>query len=124
MIRLSPDGGRFTVALLDPESGNQDLWLSDANGAHATRFTFDPANDSSPVWSPDGRHLARSSNRGRRLPGVPEGGQRVGRGCSAVRVGRVRVPHGLVAGRPHDAPSPDGPEERERRVEPDRRPAG
>jgi Tol biopolymer transport system component len=64
MIRLSPHGGRFTVSLLDPESGNQDLWLSDATGAHPTRFTFDPANDSSPVWSPDGSQLAWSSNRG------------------------------------------------------------
>ena len=64
MLRLSPDGARFAVALLDPESGNQDLWLSDATGAHPTRFTFDPANDSSPVWSPDGSQLAWSSNRG------------------------------------------------------------
>ena len=64
ILRLSPDGARFAVTLLDAESGNQDLWLSDATGAHPTRFTFDPANDSSPVWSPDGRHLAWSSNRG------------------------------------------------------------
>jgi Tol biopolymer transport system component len=64
ILRLSPGGERFAVALLDPESGNQDLWLSDATGAHPTRFTFDPANDSSPVWSPDGSHLAWSSNRG------------------------------------------------------------
>jgi serine/threonine-protein kinase len=33
---------------------------------------------------------------------TPEGGQRVRRGLAAVRVGPVRVPHGLVAGRPHD----------------------
>ncbi len=63
MVRLSPDGRRCAVALLDPESGNQDLWLSDATGGNPTRFTFDPGNDSMPVWSPDGRRLVWASNR-------------------------------------------------------------
>ena len=60
-----------------PESGNQDLWLSDATRAHPTRFTFDPANDSSPSGP---RTAATSPGRptGTRLPGVPEGSQRVG----------------------------------------------
>src|SRR5262249_33882363 len=29
-----------------------------------TRFTFDPADDGNPVWSPDGTHVVWDSNRG------------------------------------------------------------
>ena len=41
--------------------GNTDLWLIDAT--RTTRFTFDPASDRYPVWSPDGRRLVFSRFR-------------------------------------------------------------
>ncbi len=63
MVRLSPDGRRYAVSRLDSESGYGDIWVSDATGGNATRLTFDPGNDSFPVWSPDGDHLAWASNR-------------------------------------------------------------
>jgi Tol biopolymer transport system component len=40
---------------------NLDIWLLD--GTRATRLTFDPANDFSPVWSPDGAQVAFDSGR-------------------------------------------------------------
>jgi Tol biopolymer transport system component len=41
--------------------GNQDLWLLD--GARASRFTFDPAGDIFPLWSPDGTRIVFTSAR-------------------------------------------------------------
>jgi Tol biopolymer transport system component len=63
MLRLSPDGQRFAVSVVDLDTGTGDLWVSDAKGANPARFTFDPANDAMPVWSPDGGRLAWTSNR-------------------------------------------------------------
>ena len=41
-----------------------DIWLVDLNrGGVASRFTFDPALDLDPVWSPDGDTVLFSSNR-------------------------------------------------------------
>ncbi|MEQ1731816.1 MAG: hypothetical protein ABL982_25875 [Vicinamibacterales bacterium] len=58
-VRLSPDGTRVIVSRL--VDANLDLWLLE--GARTTRFTFDPANESFPVWSPDGATLAFNSQR-------------------------------------------------------------
>ena len=60
---LSADDRRLAVARRDPQNGNSDLWLSEASGKSVTRFTFDPANDDFPIWSPDGQRIFWTSNK-------------------------------------------------------------
>jgi dipeptidyl aminopeptidase/acylaminoacyl peptidase len=56
---LSADGSR--VAFQRVVQNNLDVWLMDLVRANVTRFTFDPALDTSPVWSPDGLRIAFGS---------------------------------------------------------------
>jgi Tol biopolymer transport system component len=58
---LSPDGTRVAVEVT--EAGNTDIWIRDLAHGTNSRFTFDPATERAPVWSPDGRFLVFSSNR-------------------------------------------------------------
>jgi Tol biopolymer transport system component len=58
-LRLSPNGRRAAVRLM--VQGNEDLWLLD--GTRTSRFTFDPANERNPTWSPDGSRVVFSSDR-------------------------------------------------------------
>jgi eukaryotic-like serine/threonine-protein kinase len=58
---LSPDGRR--VAVQRRESGNTDVWLLETVRGIRSRFTFHPASDTFPIWSPDSRRIAFGSNR-------------------------------------------------------------
>jgi Tol biopolymer transport system component len=60
-IWLSPDEKRVAVERL--EKGSGDIWLIDIARNTPTRFTFDPAWDLAPVWSPDGSRIVFSSVR-------------------------------------------------------------
>ncbi|HTA47012.1 MAG TPA: protein kinase [Bryobacteraceae bacterium] len=71
VLHLSPDGTRIAVSKFDPVSYNTDIWLVDLRSGANTRFTFDPAYDSNPVWSPDGKRVIFVSTRGG-TPGLYE----------------------------------------------------
>ena len=60
--RLSHDGRRVAYHVEDRQERG-DIWIYDLARRVSNRFTFDPANDFDPVWSPDDTRLVFSSNR-------------------------------------------------------------
>jgi Tol biopolymer transport system component len=50
---MSSDERRIAVVLTGGTPENRDIWILDSARATRTRFTFDPADDNAPVWSPD-----------------------------------------------------------------------
>jgi serine/threonine protein kinase len=61
--RLSNDGKRIAMEVVDLQSHNIDLWLYEIERGIQTRFTFDPAPDLAPLWSSDGDRIVFSSKR-------------------------------------------------------------
>ena len=61
--RLSKDHKRIGMEIVDLQSHNIDLWLYEIARGIQTRFTFDPAADIAPLWSPNGDRIIFSSNR-------------------------------------------------------------
>jgi Tol biopolymer transport system component len=60
---LSPDGRRAAVEKLDEATNHWSIWLLDLNSGILSRLTGSIADDTDPVWSPDSREVAFSSNR-------------------------------------------------------------
>ena len=65
---VSPSGDRIVYAVrhtdMEEDTGRYDLWLSTIDGNAPRQLTTHDANDSSPAWSPDGRHILFLSSRG------------------------------------------------------------
>jgi eukaryotic-like serine/threonine-protein kinase len=62
-VSLSPDEKRAAEDIADPQTGRNDIWLFDLSRGVPTRFTTDSANDSFPLWSPDGNQIVFASTR-------------------------------------------------------------
>jgi Tol biopolymer transport system component len=62
-VALSLDGSRIAYSLSDARTETRDVWVRDLARDTASRLTFDPGNDASPIWSPDGNRVFFSSNR-------------------------------------------------------------
>ena len=56
--KLSHDGTRVAVAAGQDVA---DIWIHDLQSDMQTRFSFDPADERSPLWSPDDRRLVYTS---------------------------------------------------------------
>ncbi len=66
-VRFSPDARKVAVDQTDPDGKNTDIYVHDLARDGVTRLTFEPSLDQSPVWSPDGKKIVFSSNRGGRF---------------------------------------------------------
>jgi serine/threonine protein kinase/WD40 repeat protein len=55
--RISPDGKRVALDIIDPQAGNRDIWIYETSGGIPTRFTSDPGLEGGPIWSPDGSRI-------------------------------------------------------------------
>jgi serine/threonine protein kinase/Tol biopolymer transport system component len=62
-VKVSPDGKRAATIRTDSQN-NRDIWVVDLLAGASNRFTFDPAPDGNPLWSPDGSQIAWQSTRG------------------------------------------------------------
>lgn len=62
--RLSPDGKKVAVGIVDPRAGTLDIWTLDLTRNLETRITKTRQNtEYGPVWSPDGAYLAFVADR-------------------------------------------------------------
>jgi Tol biopolymer transport system component len=59
--RVSPDGRRIALQMVDPARGNPDIWVEDLRDRSLVRVTASTGIDVLPVWSPDGKRLAYAS---------------------------------------------------------------
>ena len=59
--RLSPDGRRVAISVLEPQQLVPDVWIYDLARGTLTRVTSEKAN-LNPVWTPDGKRLLYASS--------------------------------------------------------------
>jgi hypothetical protein len=63
VVPVTPPPGPAAIAFTSDRTGNNDIFVMDANGNGQTNRTMNPANDQFPAWSPTADKLAFTSNR-------------------------------------------------------------
>jgi serine/threonine-protein kinase len=59
--RLSPDGQKIAMEV---KSANDDIWVYDISRGLLSRLTFGWGNNNLPIWSPDGKYVFYSAEKG------------------------------------------------------------
>jgi serine/threonine protein kinase len=62
-FELSPNDDALAMSRVEPGVNTADIWVLDLARKISTRFTNDPLQEASALWSPDGRFLLFRSNR-------------------------------------------------------------
>jgi len=62
VMRFSPDGKRLVLAITDIRTGSGDVWIADLGSKSLGHFTYAEHEYSAPLWSPDGRSIAYTSD--------------------------------------------------------------
>jgi hypothetical protein len=57
-LDLSPDDRRVALSILGEQPPTRDIWVRDLVRGTTSRLTFDPGDEISPIWSPDGGRIA------------------------------------------------------------------
>ncbi len=61
--RISPDGKKLAVTVIDPVTSAYDIWIQDLEIGTKSRLTFERGSvNVAPTWSPDGRTIFFQSN--------------------------------------------------------------
>jgi Tol biopolymer transport system component len=62
-LELSPDGSQLAVSVTDSARRARDIWTVDVARGVRQRVTFDPSEERSAAWTPDGARLIYNSRR-------------------------------------------------------------
>jgi Tol biopolymer transport system component len=61
-LRLSPDGQRLAVDVVDPRTGVSDIWIQDVDRGVPRRFTYTETDEVNPIWSAEGTRIVFRSD--------------------------------------------------------------
>jgi Tol biopolymer transport system component len=62
-VEIAPDGKSVVLAVLDVSHRSRDIWILDLARGVRRRFTFDPGEERTAVWSPDGTRIVYNAQR-------------------------------------------------------------
>jgi Tol biopolymer transport system component len=71
-VRLSPDGKRYAVGVVDAKQGASDVWIYDLARRSKERKTSQQLDEKAPVWGADGRTMYYRSDGGGGAPDIAQ----------------------------------------------------